>query len=138
MSLLLKIVAFTKSVLVFNVVVPTFVPAGNERSSTLIVAFTTLNVVLYSPTISVSFAFVALIVTLPVPTAVFPLVTIVVLFVALSVVAFGITSSYGTVFFVALSTKVKSAFVTSSPTFFEATVMSYFSPNLLKSSALTV
>ena len=78
----------------------------------------------------VSSALEGLIVTLPVPTALLLLVTM--------VVPLGRTSLKVRDFFVSLSTKVKSDSFTFSPTFLAATVMSYFSLNLLKSRALTV
>ena len=66
------------------------VPLAKDTSVASIVAFTTLNVVLYSPVIFVSLTSVALIVTFPVPTALLLLVTI--------VVPVGRASAYATTF----------------------------------------
>lgn len=109
---------------------PIFVPAATATSALVTVALTTLNDVENSPTIFVSLGFVTFRVTLPVPTVLLSLVTI--------VTPAGITLLYARTAPVDLSVKVISSASTFTLVFLSLTFTVYFSPNLLKSRALTV
>ena len=122
--------ASAREVFLAKVVVPIFVPAATATSALVTVALTTLNDVENSPTIFVSLGFVTFRVTLPVPTVLLSLVTI--------VTPAGITLLYARTAPVDLSVKVISSASTFTLVFLSLTFTVYFSPNLLKSRALTV